>query len=410
MNQRKEICSQLIDASQRLLRIRSNRDWEKLARPEQKLPEGEWWGWLILAGRGFGKTRTGAEAVRKLVQMGYRRICLLSATIQEGKRVMIEGESGLLTVCAADKVRYHCSRGSLVWPNGAEAQIFTAENPDSMRGPQFDLAWIDEFMKFDKPQQVWDQLMMTLRIGNPRIIITSTPRPIPILKELMQNKDIIVTRGTTLDNKDNLPKVFLDNVLNQYKQTPFAKQEIYGEVAEESFSLWSKSNIRYFEEIPSLERVIISVDPAVSCNTSSDETGIIVIGKYKENYYIIDDLSMKGSAIEWTQQIVRAYYMHKADAVVIETNQGGDLNKSLLLQIDPRINVQEVRASKSKYIRAQTASILYLQGFVFHKKDLFELEYQMLNFEHLPNSPDRVDALVWGLQFLNQPLCKAYIF
>jgi phage terminase large subunit-like protein len=376
-----------------------------MARPEQLLPPGDSW-WLLLAGRGFGKTRAGSEAIKKLVYTGYRRICLIGATFQEVRRVMVEGESGLMQV--SPEARYYPSLGSIVWPNGAEAQIFTAENPEALRGPQFDCAWLDEFLKFKEPQLVWDQLMMTLRLGRPRLIITSTPRPIPILKQLLSDPKIFVTRGTTFDNMKNLAPAFL-NSIRGYEGTPFARQEIYGEIVTDIAPLWSSSWIQYLDEMPVLEEVIIAIDPAVSSHQTSDETGMIVLGRSAGKFYVLHDHSKRGSVRDWVQTAIELYYRYGARKIIIETNQGGELTKTLLLQLDPRLSIYEVRASKSKYTRAYQASILYLQGLVYHAKGLYQLEEQMLNFENLSGSPDRVDALVWGLQYLSQPACKAYV-
>ena len=403
---REALILSVIESTQKLLHQKGKNSWDLMARPEQLLPHGNWYGWFLLAGRGFGKTRTGSESIKKLIQMGYRRICLIGATLQEARRVMVEGESGLMSI--SPEARYYPSLGSIVWPNGAEAQIFTAENPEALRGPQFDCAWLDEFLKFKNPQSVWEQLIMTLRLGQPRAIITSTPRPIPILKQLIKDPNILITRGTTLDNIANLPKPFLDSIL-QYEKTPFARQEIYGEILDDIPPIWSVDSIQHLDEIPSLEEVIISIDPAVSDHQASDETGIIVIGKTAGCFYVLYDYSSHWSVLDWSQKAIQLYYKYQARKIIIETNKGGELSKTLLLQLDPKVSIYEVRASKNKYTRAQQASILYLKGLVYHTRHLYELENQMLNFEQLTGSPDRVDALVWGLYYLNQPSCGAYI-
>ena len=406
---RRQLLQEIQTRLEELLVKQKNTQWSIIARPEQMLPQNNWRTWLILAGRGFGKTRTGSEAVLELVKQGYRRICLLGATLQEVRRVMLEGESGLLTVSGKVDLKYYPSRGVIVWPNGAQAFIFTAENPKAMRGPQFDCAWVDEFMKFDNINEVWDQLMMTLRLGNPKLIITTTPRSVPILKKLIDSESVVVTRGTKLDNSRNLSSTFIQSILEQYDKTPFARQEIYGEILNDDIPLWSRAWLQYADEIPKLDQVVIGIDPAVSNNINSDETGIIVCGKSGTKIYVLKDASMKSSPIEWITRVRELYYQYAAKTIVVEVNQGGDIIKSLILKVDPKLKVNEVRASKSKYVRAQSISILYMQNLVYHVNNLFDLEYQMLNFEHLPNSPDRVDALVWAIQYLSQPNCKAYV-
>lgn len=224
--------------------------WEIHARPNQRVPEGDDWRvWLILAGRGFGKTRTGAETIRQWVDSGhYRRIALIGDNILNAQQIMVEGVSGLLQCYPPGKQpRYERSKQQIVWPNGAVAQIFSAEGYENLRGPQFDAAWIDEFAKFRAPERVWEQLMLSLRLGaSPRCIVTTTPRPIRILTELMKQKDTVITRGSTFDNAANLSERFIATIKSQYANTQIAAQEVYGHIIDQlQGALWRRSMIRY---------------------------------------------------------------------------------------------------------------------------------------------------------------------
>jgi phage terminase large subunit-like protein len=379
-------------------------DWNQNARADQMAPQ-EWGTWLILAGRGFGKTRTGAETVRKLIEeQNYRRICLLGETINEVRRIMIEGNSGILNIYPHhERPKYYPSLNMIVWKNGAVAHGFSAENTESLRGPEFDLVWIDELAKFPNPEECLNQVKMTMRIGDPKLIITTTPKPIKVIKELSSDCKVHVTRGTTLDNKQNLSANFIDSILQEYGNSKFGLQEIYGEIVEnDCVQLWHKNNIMYTDQnINEMEDVVIAVDPAVTFNHGSDETGIIVVGRKQNKFYVFDDKSIKSSVLDWASVVVSLSYLYNNSAVVIEINQGGNLAKELILQIDPRIKIHEVRASKSKMFRAQPISALYNRGLVLHAKKLPELERQMLEFATLNHSPDRVDAMIWGITYLN---------
>ncbi len=377
-------------------------DWDYHARDNQKIPNNPWKIWLILAGRGFGKTRTGAETIKYFVKHGYRNICLLGGTINEVRRIMIEGESGLLNIYEKyDKPVYFSSRNMIIWPNGAIAHIMSAENYEALRGPQFDLAWIDEFAKFKYIEQCWNQLMMTMRLGDPKIIITTTPRPITLIKKLMQTDNVVVTRGTTYDNKQNLAQNFIDTITNEYGNTSFGSQEIYGNVLSTNYQeLWNQEMIQYADTTPQNLDIIIAIDPAVTSNSQSNETGILIIGKNDIYYYIIEDMSTNSGANIWMYQVIKAYYKYSAAKIIIEINQGGNLFKESLINIDENLYIEEVRASKNKYIRAQPVTLLYEKKLVYHSKVFSKLEEQMLHFSELLDqgkSPDRVDAMVWGI-------------
>jgi len=384
-------------------------DWERLARLSQKMPEGDWRIWLVMAGRGFGKTRMGAEAVRRWVQDGYRRIALIGNTREDVRSVMIEGVSGLLNICPDfERPEFERSKDQLLWPNGAMAQIFSAERYEKLRGPQFDAAWIDELAKFRRVQDVWDQLMLGLRLGeHPKVIITTTPRPIPLLKQLMARKDVLVTRGSSFENAQNLPQDFLATLATQYGHTRLGAQEIYAQILDETpGALWTRDMIKYqapagpAESNPFWQRIIIGVDPAVSHTEHSDETGIVVVALGADDCaYVIDDHSLRAPSTQWAKLVIQTYHQWQANVVVAEKNKGGDLVESVLRVLDPNLAYRGVIATKGKVTRAEPIAALYQQGKVFHCQPLEKLERQMTGFVPGPlrSSPDRVDALVWAL-------------
>lgn len=383
-----------------------NNSWHSIARENQRLPEGNWNIWLILAGRGFGKTRTAAEATRELILKGQcRRVALISSTIIEAEKVMLEGESGLLSISKpSDGIKYMRSQKKIIWENGATALLFGADEYDKLRGPQFDFAWLDEFAKFKYPNQAFDQLNFSLRLGqNPRTIITTTPRPLKILSDIMQRKNIHITRGTSFDNINNLSNTFVEQ-LSYLKGTALEAQELYGEIiSDNADELWQLDNMASYYKQPScnLERIVIAVDPAVTSGENSDETGIIVCGKDElENIYILDDLSTSASSNVWIEMLIKKYHEYNAESIVIETNQGGNLIKNSILKIDSSIRVREVFAHNSKKMRAVPIAGLYAQKKVFHIRQFHKLEMQMSTFISTKKSPDRVDALVWGISTL----------
>lgn len=386
-------------------------DWSINARAEQIMPN-DFHLWMIMAGRGFGKTRTGSESIRALVKAGYKNICILGETMMDTRKVMVEGKSGILSVFPPDeRPRYYPSRNLIEWHNGTKAHLFSGEQPDSLRGPQFDAAWIDELAKFHYADACWDQIMMSVRLGKPKIIITTTPKNTPLIRKLTETSNIIVTRGSTLDNQSNLSPEFIQCVMEEYANTRFGKQEIYGELLDDnSQAVWLPSSILYKDFI-NLDDIVIGVDPAVTNSVNSDETGIIVAGRDANNeYYIIGDYSGKFRPQDWASLVVNLYYKFNASCVVIEVNQGGDLATELIAQCDATVIVEPVRAVKSKVVRAQPVAALYDQKRVFHIQRFFELELQMLDFHTTGSSPDRVDALVWALSYLKKNNSRYCIF
>lgn len=391
-------------------------DWPKWARPSQLMPQGDWDGWLVLAGRGFGKTRTGAEAIRDEVESGRSgRIGLIAETSADGRDVMVFGESGIMAVSAPwNKPTFTASAGrpKLTWPNGAIATLYDAREPDQLRGPQHDFLWADELAKFRYAQAVFDQAMFGLRLGDrPRWMATTTPRNIPLLKELLAREGkggVFVTRGTSDDNMSNLAPSYVRNVIDRYRGTRLGRQELNAEVLTDTpGALWSS---RCLEEnrvaaAPKLVRVVVAVDPPASSGENANECGIVVVGVDEAGRaYVLDDWSLVATPDEWARKAVAAYRLHNADVIVAEVNQGGEMVRAVIQSALADAPVKMVRASRGKYVRAEPVSALYEQGRVKHVGTLPTLEDQMLGFTPARAadrsngySPDRVDALVWAL-------------
>lgn len=469
-NEKLEMLKRLLEEEKRRRSIKSEiYDWSKQARKEQLLPHmqkytediditdatdkklHDWKIWLIMAGRGFGKTRTGAESIRQLVKDGYRRICLLGHTEQDVHSVMIMGESGLLNVHPDDeKPKFIPSKNMLLWSNGAQASIFSCCAYEQLRGPQFDAAWIDELAKFPKPQEAFDQLMLALRLNTangqePKLIITTTPKPIPLLKELVKKANdkqpdgknsIIITQGSTFDNKDNLSQTYLDAVQDRFGRSKFGAQELNGQIIEDTEQAFCQESMLLYKNIDFdiCDQIVVAVDPAVG--STRDETGIVVCGMFKESnlnenttqqeskhkFIVLEDASGLYTPSQWSAKAVELYHKYKADYIVAEVNQGGDMVETLLRQTDEHVSYKKVYATRGKMIRAQPVASLYERGLVYHKeyKDdnskvrnsddrlannnlsnnhFHKLEEQLLTPYH-SHSPDRMDALVWGLTFL----------
>ena len=380
--------------------------WENQARPEQREPyNSDWSTWLIMAGRGFGKTRTGSETCWDWIKNErYKNIAFVGQTMIEARQVMVEGESGLLSVIPEGSLeRYDRQNGLLLFKNGAEVRIYGADTYERLRGPQFDAAWVDELAKFKKTEKFWEQLMLCLRLGNdPKCIVTTTPRNNPLLSKLINDEKCIVTRGSTLDNAANLAPKFLENIKKQFHGTRLEAQEIYARLLSESTgALWTRDMICY-ESPPNDDwrRVVVAVDPAVTDYETSDEAGIMVIGLHSnQKAYVLEDASHKAKPSEWVKKVVELYYKYQADRVVAEVNKGGDMVQDLLMACDRHIAYKGVRATRGKGIRAEPIVSLYEQGKVLHNKHFLELEDQLCSYvpEVSSKSPDRLDALVWGL-------------
>lgn len=394
-------------------------NWELWARPNQLPPEGEWTTWLILSGRGFGKTRMGAEWVRKMAREHPGcRIALVAETAADARDVMVLGDSGLIN--CDPTLTPECwspTNRRITWPNGSQAWCYNATEPDQLRGPQHHFAWTDELAKFRLAQETWDQLQFGLRLGlRPQQIVTTTPRPIPIIKALVKDPDTYVTKGSTFDNAANLASPFLKQIQERYGGTRLGRQELEGEILDDMpGALWSRAVIDDSRvnksEMPDMERIIVAVDPAASSEEGSDEHGIVVTGmaRDKDGYargYVLEDGTVRGRPEEWARKAVHLYRKYSADRIVAEKNNGGEMVESVIKSVDRSVPVKLVHASRGKHVRAEPISALYEQGRVHHVGRMDELEDQMCTFsiDNLRNatmgSPDRVDALVWGLSEL----------
>ena len=386
--------------------------WRVKARPEQLPPDGDWSVWLILAGRGYGKTRTGGEWVNELAQSGtVSRIALVAPTAADARDTMIEGESGLLAI-APNHFRplYEPSKRRLTWPNGVIATSFSAEEPERLRGPQHGAVWADELGAWDNAQSCWDQIQFGLRLGqNPRACVTTTPKPIKLIADLVarEGNGVVLTRGRTRDNADNLAPGFVKAIEDRYGGTRLGRQELDGEyLADVPGALWQRDWIDTdrVKEAPDLTRIVVAVDPAVSNTENSDETGIVVAGRSREGHaYVLSDLTLRGGPLDWARKAVAAYRDHQADKIIAEVNNGGALVEATIRMVDDRANYKEVRASRGKALRAEPISALYEQHKVHHVGTFAKLEDQMCSFtsdfdrSSAGYSPDRVDALVWAL-------------
>lgn len=399
-------------------------DWTFWARPNQLVPEGDWSTWLILAGRGFGKTRTGAETIRDwvcgdtpLAPGRYKQIALVGETTGDVRNVMVEGESGLLAVHPPDfRPEYFPSVRKLVWPNGAIAYTYNATEPDQLRGPQHDAAWADELAKWKYMEATWNQLQFGLRLGiDPRSIVTTTPQPKPLIRKLVaaDGLSVHVTRGSTMDNADNMAESFIREIHDKYAGTRLGRQELEGEILEDvPGALWKHEDIDMCrispEKLPHLQKIYVAVDPATSTEEHSDETGIVVVGlaRDKDGYargYVLEDGTLKGSPEEWARRAVHLYRKWEADKIIAEKNQGGLMVETVLKSADRSVPVELVHASRGKYVRAEPISALYEQGRIHHcgRFDLLEDQMCLFSVDNVRDanngSPDRVDALVWGL-------------
>ncbi len=387
-------------------------DWRFWARPQQLPPaDDEWFCWLILAGRGFGKTRSGAEWVRMQVERAGMpiRVALIAETWHDARSVMIEGESGILSCARPDfRPRFEPSKRRLVWPNGAVAGIYSADAPDQLRGPQHHVAWGDELAKWRHAETTWANLLMGLRLGvRPRVCITTTPRPIGLLKELMKDPTTRVTRGSTFDNRANLSPTFLRQMAERYGGTRLGRQELEAEILEDlPGALWRRETLdrARVRRAPDLERLVVAIDPPVTSGSAADACGIVLAGRAADGHaYVLADCTLEGATpLAWARHAVTLYSLHRADRIVAEVNNGGELIELLIRQVDPQASFRALRARRGKVVRAEPVAALYERGLVHHVGAMTQLEDQLCGFVSGrgwtgPGSPDRADALVWAL-------------
>lgn len=385
-------------------------EWLDTARPEQVEPFGDWLTWLILAGRGWGKTRTGAQSVAwaGMANPGWR-IAVVAPTSADVRDTCVEGESGLLR-CLPDVMvqTWNRSLGELVLVNGSRYKLFSADEPERLRGPQHHMAWADEVAAWRYPE-AWDQLMFGLRLGKrPRVVATTTPKPSPLIKSLLAAPGTTVTRGSTFDNAANLSAPALQRLREKYEGTRLGRQELHAEVLSDlPGALWTQATLDTYRmrTRPAMGRIVVAVDPAVTNTEDSDEHGIIVAGLTDDRRgAVLEDGSLRGTPRDWARRAVSLYRKHAADGIVVEVNQGGDMVAHTLRAEDPNVNIIEVRASRGKHVRAEPVSSLYEQGRAFHVGLFPELELQMTQMTtegyRGEGSPDRVDALVWAMSAL----------
>lgn len=385
-------------------------DWRGfLARPEQIAPEGDWDIWLVLAGRGFGKTETGARWVKEQVEAGVKSIALIAETQKDLEEVMVARILAVHPEGQRPSVRYKPVR--ITWPNGAVALGYNGTEPNQLRGPEFEAAWLDELAKYRHARETWDMLQFGMRVGNhPRQIVTTTPRATELIKAIVAGQEgkVAITHGKTTDNASNLAPSFLTKIRARYEGTRLGRQELNAEILGDlPGALWTMASLDAYRlrEEPKMARIVVAVDPAVTDNEESDEHGIIVVGLSDDQRGIVlEDASMTGSPGEWARRVASLYRTWGADAVVVEVNQGGDMVRHTLQTAAPNLSIREVRASRGKHIRAEPIAALYEQGRIAHVGAYPELETQMTQMTsggyRGDGSPDRLDALVWGLSDL----------
>jgi len=393
-------------------------DWKFHGRKEQFTPpdvvvSGQttpWRTWLILAGRGWGKTRTGAEWCKSAIRKS-QHVNLIGATVTDARDIMIEGESGILAVCNKhERPTYVASKRQLQWPNGAKSLVFTADEPERLRGKQHGHLWADELGAW-RYEEAWDQAMFGLRLGtDPQVCVTTTPRPTKIIKDLIKLPTTHVTRGTTYDNRTNLARGFFSDIIRKYEGTRLGRQELNAELLDDNpGALWHLSQIDALRvrDTPLLLRIVVAVDPSTSKDGDKDECGIVVVGAGIDNHlYVLDDLTISASPEGWARHAVNAgYHGYQCDRLIAEVNNGGALVESVIRTVDENIPYEPVHASRGKRTRAEPISALYEQGRVHHVGNFSKLEDQMCEWDPLlsPESPDRMDALVWACTHLINP-------
>ena len=395
----------------------ASHEWVGHARGPQYRPGGVARNWLVVGGRGSGKTRLGAEWVDALARgfppfacgRRYMRIALIGETLGDVREVMVDGPSGIATVSRWSPPRYEPTRRRLLWDSGAVAHAFSSEDPESLRGPQFDAAWCDELAKWKNAQDCFDMLQFGLRLGTaPRQLVTTTPRPTPLFKRLIGDPHFTVTRMRSEDNAENLADGFIEAVRARYAGSRLARQELDGELIEDRpDALWNRAMLeRAGGGHEALARIVVAVDPPATARSTSDACGIVVAGLDAAGRAVVlrDATLRTARPADWAGRAVALYHEFEADCIVAEVNQGGDMVTAVLRTVDPAVPVKEVRASRGKWLRAEPVAALYAQGRVVHAARLPELEDEMCDFgaDGLSGgrSPDRVDALVWAVSEL----------
>lgn len=378
-------------------------DFDFWARPSQQPPPGMWRYWLISSGRGFGKNYAAVGWVRKVHKI-YPRMALIARTTNDAREVMLEGESGILKLTPPDdRPIYNPTKKRLTWPNGAVASVFSSDEPEALRGPQSYAFWADELCAWKYPKECWDNLMFGFRLGqNPRGLITTTPKPISLYKKLLKDASCHVTRGSTYENIANLSPAYIETIIKPYEGTRLGKQELHGELVEDTAgALWQAARIHELrvDEAPELVRVVVAIDPQTTADgEDSGATGIVVAGRGVDGHgYVLADLTLKGSPDAWARAAVIAYHRYKADRIVAEVNQGGDMVEHTIRTVEPDVPFRKVHAKRGKYLRAEPVAALYEQGKCHHIGVHPKLEEEQTTWIPGMKSPHRVDALTYAL-------------
>ncbi len=386
--------------------------WEVFAHDHQRAPPGDWTTWLLLGGRGAGKTRAGALWVKNFAQSGSGPIALVGETEHDVREVMIEGVSGLLAAHAPqERPEWIPSRRRVEWPNGVFAQAFSAEDPESLRGPQFAAAWCDELAKWRHAEAAFDMLQFGLRLGErPRQVITTTPRPIALIKRLVADPTTVTMRAGTRRNAYHLAPAFLSAVVARYHGTRLGRQELDGEIVEErADALWSRALIEdcRIESAPQLHRIVVAVDPPASSKQGADACGLVAAGLAEDGTIVViaDETAAGLTPAGWSRRAIALWRRLQADALVVEVNQGGEMVRAVIGEADANVPVISVRAYKGKWLRAEPVAALYEQGRVKHAGAFTALEDEMCDFGlnglSAGRSPDRLDAMVWAVTALS---------
>lgn len=404
--------------------------WVYHGRRNQFLPDGDDWDvCMYLQGRGSGKTRTGAEIVRAWAdKYAGCRIALIGQNPKEIRRTMVEGASGILAVHRRDeRPEWQPAKGEIRWTNGSAAFVYSAETPDALRGPQHHFCWGDELCAWENADETWDMMELGLRLddfGDPKVVVTTTPKPTALIKKLVKDERTRVVTGSTYENMDNLSAKFIDKLIRKYEGTTLGRQELHAEILDDSKdALFNRplidQNRMTYEDFCSMKirdnliRINVAVDPQIvkgSDESSTNETGIVVTAGDGDNFYVLDDASVNGSPLEWGAEVVKMFNKWNADIVIGEVNQGGEMVQTVIQSINHNIPVHQVRATRGKYTRAVPIAGLYEQSRVHHVGIFPKLEEQMCTW--VPNkhvSPDRMDALVWGLTDMSEN-CIRYMF
>ena len=381
-------------------------DWYGMhARDKQKPPGGDWLTWMVLAGRGWGKSKTAAEWIRHRVETGKAmRIALVAPTSADNRDVQVEGESGLLRVSPPwFRPTYESSKRRVTWPNGAIATLYSAEEPDRLNGPQSDCAWCDELGIWRYARETWDMLQLGLRLGESRQIVTTTPKVqnVSLIKRIMGYSSTVTVTGSTYENMENLSAAFKQMVLSTYEGTRLGQQELYAKILEDvPGALWTRDIIEAHrvKDHPRLVRIVVAIDPATTSTEESCETGIIVAGRGDDGHgYVLGDLTRRDTPRGWAGVAIGAYEANNADRIVAEVNNGGDMVEAVIRSVDSSVAYKKVNASRGKRARAEPISALYEQGRIHHVGMFDDLEDQLCSYTpESKDSPDRMDALVWA--------------